>query len=66
MLFVSIEERRDLSAMAIAKKILRKAINVRNDGRWGRGESEAGILKDYCGTKSGSSTVELRFCPWLI
>jgi hypothetical protein len=27
---------------------------------------EAGILKNYCATNSGSSEIELRFCPWLI
>jgi hypothetical protein len=74
MLFVSTKERRNLCAMASHKNSQKgpyplcvsadKRQKRMGDGR--RGESVAGISKDYCGTKSGSPAVELRFCPWLI
>ncbi len=29
-------------------------------------QPEAGIVKNYCATNSGSPEVDLRFCPWII
>jgi hypothetical protein len=42
----------------------KSAFNRHNENREIRYRD--GISMNYCATNSGSSEVELRFCPWLI